>query len=90
LANQYAADNILVNTISLGHMKNAQWAQRWQAQFAHMTLDEFYAGQGEPIPLKRLGEAEDVADFVCFLASERARYTTGAAITIDGGLSGAI
>jgi 3-oxoacyl-[acyl-carrier protein] reductase len=90
LANEYAADNILVNTICLGHLKSAQWTRRWQAHFSHMTLDEFYAKQGESIPLRRLGEAEDVADLVCFLASERARYITGTAINIDGGLSGAV
>ena len=90
LANEYAADNILVNTICLGRLKSAQWTRRWQAHFSHMTLDEFYAKQGESIPLRRLGEAEDVADLVCFLASERARYITGTAINIDGGLSGAV
>ena len=90
LAKEYAADNILINTICLGRLKSAQWTQRWQAHFSHMTLDEFYAKQGELIPLRRLGEAEDVADLVCFLASERARYITGTAINIDGGLSGAV
>ena len=90
LANEYAADNILVNTICLGRLKSAQWTRRWQAQYPHMTLDEFYTQQGGSIPLMRLGEAEDVADLVCFLASERARYITGTAINIDGGLSGAV
>jgi NAD(P)-dependent dehydrogenase (short-subunit alcohol dehydrogenase family) len=90
LANAYAADNILVNTVCLGRVKSAQWTQRWQAHYPHMTLDEFYAKQGASIPLQRLGEAEDVADLVCFLASERARYITGTAINIDGGLSGAV
>ena len=90
LANEYAADNILINTICLGRLKSAQWTRRWQAHFSHMTLDEFYAKQGELIPLRRLGEAEDVADLVCFLASERARYITGTAINLDGGLSGAV
>jgi NAD(P)-dependent dehydrogenase (short-subunit alcohol dehydrogenase family) len=90
LANEYAADNILVNTICLGRIKSAQWTKRWQAHFSHLTLDEFHAQQGESIPLKRLGEAEEVADLVCFLASERARYITGTAINIDGGISGAV
>ena len=90
LANEYAADNILVNTICLGRLKSAHLTRRWQAHFSHLTLDEFYAKQGELIPLRRLGEAEDVADLVCFLASERGRYITGTAINIDGGLSGAV
>ena len=90
LANEYAADNILVNAICLGRLKSAQSIRCWQAHFSHMALDEFYAKQGESIPLQRLGEAEDVADLVCFLASERARYITGTAINLDGGLSGAV
>jgi NAD(P)-dependent dehydrogenase (short-subunit alcohol dehydrogenase family) len=90
LANEYAGDNILVNTVCLGRLKSAQWTRRWQTEFPHMTLDEFYAQQGQSIPLKHLGEAEDVADLVCFLASERARYITGTAINLDGGLSGAV
>ena len=90
LANEYAADNILVNTVCLGRLKVAQWTRRWQTSCAHLTLDEFYAEQGASIPLQRLGEAEDVADLVCFLASERARYITGTAINIDGGISGVV
>ena len=38
------------------------------------------------IPLGRLGRPEDVADCVVFLASDRARYVTGAALLVDGGL----
>jgi len=37
------------------------------------------------IPLQRLGQPEDVAELVAFLASERAGYITGQVITIDGG-----
>ena len=38
------------------------------------------------IPLRRLGAAREVGDVVCFLASDRAAYVTGAAIGVDGGL----
>jgi 3-oxoacyl-[acyl-carrier protein] reductase len=38
------------------------------------------------IALRRLGTAREVGDVVCFLASERAAYVTGAAIGVDGGL----
>ena len=37
------------------------------------------------IPLQRLGQPEEVAELVAFLASQRAGYITGQAITIDGG-----
>jgi L-rhamnose 1-dehydrogenase len=38
------------------------------------------------IPLGRLGEPDDVAQCVVFLASDRARYVTGASLLVDGGL----
>ncbi len=38
------------------------------------------------IPLGRLGEARDVAGCVVFLASDLARYVTGASLLVDGGL----
>lgn len=39
------------------------------------------------IPARRLGSAREVGDVVCFLASERAAYVTGATIAVDGGLT---
>ena len=35
--------------------------------------------------LKRIGQPEDVADVVAFLASDAARWITGASIPVDGG-----
>ena len=39
------------------------------------------------IPLRRLGGAREIGDVVCFLASDRAAYVTGATIPVDGGLT---
>ena len=39
------------------------------------------------IPLRRVARADDIADVVVFLASDRARYVTGADITVDGGFA---
>ena len=38
------------------------------------------------IPLKRMGEPEDVANAVLFLASDNASYITGQTINVDGGM----
>jgi 3-oxoacyl-[acyl-carrier protein] reductase len=41
---------------------------------------------GEAAPLRRLGEAADVADAVLFLVSDAARWITGANLVVDGGV----
>ena len=39
------------------------------------------------VPLGRVGEAMEAGEVICFLASPRASYVTGASINIDGGMS---
>jgi len=87
LANEYAADKILVNTICLGLVKSAQHERR-----AKGDLEAHYREIAEKrrLPLGRFGEASEFADLVAFLASERAAYITGTAINFDGGLTAAV
>ena len=82
LANEYAADRILVNTISLGLVKSAQWERR-----AKGDVDAYYRELARRVPIGRVGEAEELADLVAFLVSDRAAYITGTAINFDGGMS---
>ena len=43
--------------------------------------------KGSFIPLKRLGEPEDVAPLALYLASDASRYTTGTIVRVDGGVT---
>ncbi|OLC32492.1 MAG: short-chain dehydrogenase [Candidatus Rokubacteria bacterium 13_1_40CM_4_69_5] len=85
LAGEYAPDRILVNTVCLGLVKSAQWERR-----AKGDLEGYYKDVARRVPIGRVGEAEEFADLVAFLASERAGYITGTAINFDGGMSAVV
>lgn len=90
MSKELAADNILVNTICIGLIKSGQHERRYEAmqeRNPEISLDGFYERMGERVPLGRVGEASEAGDVICFLASDRASYVTGASINIDGGTS---
>ena len=87
MSKDYAADNILVNTVCIGLIKSGQNDRRWREEGPGISRDDYYAERGKSIPLGRVGESEEAGDVVAFLASERASYLTGIAINIDGGTS---
>ena len=90
MSKEFAADNILVNTVCIGLIKSGQHESRFNAMQESnpdLTLDQFYAGMGDRVPLGRVGEGEEAGDVIAFLASERASYLTGIAVNIDGGTS---
>jgi NAD(P)-dependent dehydrogenase (short-subunit alcohol dehydrogenase family) len=90
LSKEFAQHKILVNTVCVGVIQSAQTESGWREQAPHLTLDEYLQQAARNIPLRRVGQAEEVADLVAFLASERASYITGVAINVDGGTSGAV
>jgi NAD(P)-dependent dehydrogenase (short-subunit alcohol dehydrogenase family) len=59
---------------------------QWERRAGNKKPQELYDDMAERIPLGRVGEAEEYADLVAFLCSKRARYITGTAINLDGGL----
>ena len=89
MSKDYAAHNILINTVMVGSIRSMQWERRWRSGGSGQTLEEFYAAAGRNTPLRRVGTAEEVAA-VAFLASEQASYITGAALAVDGGVSDVI
>jgi NAD(P)-dependent dehydrogenase (short-subunit alcohol dehydrogenase family) len=78
------AQGVRVNAVSPGAINTPIHAK------TGMTPDQlaaFAAGISESIPLKRLGQAEDVAQAALFLASDASSYMLGAEIVVDGGFS---
>lgn len=88
LSKKYAADNILVNAVAVGKIKSKQQERR--AARGGMSVAEHYERTGKTVPLGRMGEAEEVANVIAFLASDAASYVTGCCINVDGGLSGVL
>jgi NAD(P)-dependent dehydrogenase (short-subunit alcohol dehydrogenase family) len=87
LSKELAADGILVNAVCIGVVRSEQIARAATARFPGVSLEEAYAQMGKGIPLGRVGRADEAADVIAFLCSERASYVTGVAINIDGGSS---
>ena len=79
LAREVGPDAVTVNSIAPGRIETARLAEA----FVNRSPDEDMAA----IPLRRFGQPSEIGDVVCFLASDRASYVTGAVIAVDGGLT---
>ena len=87
LANEVAPFSITVNNVMPGYTRTQrveELAER-NASLRGTTPDAERAVWEGQIPMARLGEPAEFAAMVAFLASERASYTTGASIPVDGG-----
>jgi 3-oxoacyl-[acyl-carrier protein] reductase len=87
LAGEGAPHNILVNSLHVGLIESDQWVRRHAQQQTNAPYADFLADMAKPIPLGRVGTAEEFANVACFLASDQAGYVTGTSINVDGNLS---
>jgi 3alpha(or 20beta)-hydroxysteroid dehydrogenase len=81
VARELAASGVRVNSLHPGQIDTDMHAR--QRERTPELVAKLMAG----IPMRRLGEALEVADAAVFLAADESRYVTGSEIVIDGGVS---
>src|SRR5256712_399104 len=88
LAREVAKDRIRVNGVAPGWIATDRTIQlhRARAEKERRRVEEVQAETLQEIPMGRMGTAEEGADPLAFLASDRAAYITGVIAQIDGGL----
>lgn len=84
VAREVAPRRIRVNSVNPGPVDNVfmRTAEKAMSQLMGRDAGEWF---DEMIPLGRHAKPEEVAQAVCFLASDRSSFTTGAALLVDGG-----
>jgi len=87
LADEVAKDGITTNALVPGNVNTSMHEDALALEAAErgMTLEEIRAIEWGKIPLSRPGEPEDIANAILYLASDEARYVTGASLDINGG-----
>lgn len=88
LSIEYGAENVRFNVVLPGGIATDRLLDltRSQAEKANVSVEEMLARRAKSTPLGRIGEPEEIGDAVAWLASDRARYVTGVAFQVDGGL----
>ena len=87
LSDELAPHGITVNTVCPGYTRTerVEAILETQSNSSGLKKEDIEKSIAENIPMKRVGEAEDLAGLITFLASEKANYMTGLAIQVDGG-----
>lgn len=83
LAAELGKDNIRCNTIHPGVIWTNMQAAAGAGGGERANAERLAAG----LPLGRVGDPRDIADCILYLASDEARYVTGAEFTVDGGMT---
>lgn len=92
LADEVAADGITVNALCPGYFSTDRLVHlaETRGKPAQKSADAVLQEMGAAVPIKRIGTPDEFAAAAVFLASEPARYITGVALNVDGGLTRSI
>jgi 3-oxoacyl-[acyl-carrier protein] reductase len=92
LSREVAAQGITVNNVCPGNIATERLMSLIEERASRqgVTLEEAVQVEEKRIPMGVLGEADDVANLIVFLASTGARYITGTTIQVDGGSTAAV
>lgn len=84
---ELAQYGICVNAVCPGYVNTEMMKEVFakRGPIEGMTPDEYKKSLTDLVPLKRLAEPEEIADFMLFLSSDKADYITGVSLTIAGG-----
>jgi 3-oxoacyl-[acyl-carrier protein] reductase len=87
LSNEFGKDGITVNNVAPGFTATERLQQLIAKRSQEMGTSpaEYEARLGTEAALKRIGQPEEVADAIVWLASERASFITGQTLLVDGG-----
>jgi 3-oxoacyl-[acyl-carrier protein] reductase len=88
LANEFGADGITVNNVCPGFTLTDRLEELVELRAKNAGVDRAQAlkNMSAQVPAGRLGQPDELAALVTFLASERASYINGTTIAVDGGL----
>ncbi len=82
----HAKDNVRLNCVVPGLM-HTPLVERLAKKYADGKYEEYVQHRHNQVPMKKMGNAFDVANAVLFLSSDEAKYITGTEIVVDGGLT---
>lgn len=85
MSHDLAKDQIRVNTVCIGMIRSAQLEARWKRESPELAWEQYALDPRHNIPLGRIGNTEEAAKVIVFMASDAASYVTGTSINIDGG-----
>ena len=83
LANEWADKGVRVNGVAPGLVDTEMWGPTFDKLGEDFVRQNFV----KRVPMLRWGQAAEIADAICFLASDRSSYITGQTLRVDGGMT---